>query len=289
MIKLIVDSTCDLSEEILEKYDIRILSLHISLAEKEFRDKMDITTDEVFSAMKKGIVPKTSQVSPADIADIFSEYCREGNDFIYLTFSSAMSGTCQTAKMILSGFKERYPELNMEVIDSKAGSTAIGLMALQAAQMIEMGCSFKTVAEQLKEMTDHVEHIFTISDIGWLVRGGRINKLKGAIGSIMNIKPILEVKKGTIQLFGKARGSKNAINTVVDIFKERAKEFPEQIIGISHSNDLQGAQYLKNIIAEKCGAKNFIINQIGGVLGSHLGLGGLGVFFFNKKLPYYEF
>ena len=170
MIKLIVDSTCDLPEDILKSYDIRILSLHISLADREFRDKRDITAEEVFSAMKNGIVPKTSQVSPADIADIFAEYCAKGNDFIYLTFSSAMSGTFQTAKMILTGFREKYPGVQMEVIDSKAGSTAIGLMALQAARMIEKGYPFPAVAGQLEEMSNHIEHIFTIADIGWLIR-----------------------------------------------------------------------------------------------------------------------
>jgi len=137
-------------------------------------------------------------------------------------------------------------------------------------------------------MAGHAEHLFTISDIGWLVKGGRIKKLHALLGSLMDIKPLLDVEDGMIRLYGKARGSKNAVRAVIEAFKERAKDFPEQIVGISHSNDPAGAEALRKALEEECGVKRFIVNQIGGVLGSHLGIGGLGLFFFNKRFSYYE-
>lgn len=167
MTKLIVDSTCDLPEETIKRYGIAVLPLRILLNGREYRDKTEISAQEVFEAMRKGVVPKTSQANPADIEALFGGYCTAGEDFIYLAFSSAMSGTCETAKMVLSELLEKYPAVKARVVDTRAGSTAAGLIAVQAARMAERGCPFDTLAERVCEMAGHAEHLFTISDIGW--------------------------------------------------------------------------------------------------------------------------
>ncbi|WP_170932721.1 DegV family protein [Desulfosporosinus sp. FKB] len=288
MIRLIVDSTCDLPDEIMEKYDILMLPLHVILNGNDYRDKVEITTDEIFLAMRSGVLPKTSQVNPSDVSQTFQACCDRGEDFIYLAFSAALSGTYQLAETILSEFKSNYPDRNMQVIDSKSGSVAIGLIALQAAKMIEAGYGFEAITRHISYLTEHVEHVFTIADIGWLVKGGRISKLQGMLGSLLDVRPILEVKNGLLHLSKKARGSQKALNMVADTMVERIEGFPEQIIGIAHSDNLPGAEDLKNLLAEKLGTKNFIISKIGCVLGSHLGIGGLGLFFFNQKpAPYF--
>ncbi|MGC7873365.1 DegV family protein [Desulfosporosinus sp. SYSU MS00001] len=288
MIRLIVDSTCDFPDEIMEKYDILMLPLHVILNGNDYRDKVEITTDEVFLAMRSGVLPKTSQVSPSDVSQIFQTCCDRGEDFIYLAFSAALSGTYQLAETVLSEFKSKYRDRNMQVIDSKSGSVAIGLIALQAAKMIEAGYGFEAITRHISYLTEHVEHVFTIADIGWLVKGGRITKLQGMLGSLLDVRPILEVKNGLLHLSKKARGSQKALNMVADTMVERIEGFPEQIIGIAHSDNLPGAEDLKNLLAEKLGTKNFIISKIGCVLGSHLGIGGLGLFFFNqKRAPYF--
>jgi DegV family protein with EDD domain len=177
----------------------------------------------------------------------------------------------------------------MQVIDSKAGSVAIGLMALQAVQMIEAGYSFDEVVGQAAFMADHIEHVFTIADIGWLVKGGRISKFQGMLGSILEVKPILEVKNGIISVIKKARGSQRALALMVDTLLERIAAFPGQIIGIAHSDNMPGVDKIKSLLTEKIGASTFIISKIGSVLGSHIGIGGLGLFFFNQQPePYFN-
>lgn len=289
MIRFIVDSTCDLPEDMMKEHGIIMVPLHVFLNGRDYRDKVDITPDEVFDAMRQGQVPKTSQVGPEDIDNIFQSCCDKGEDFIYLAFSSALSGTCQLAKVILADFVQKYPHIRMQVIDSKAGSVAVGLMALQAVQMIEAGYNFDAVVKQIAFIADHIEHVFTIADIGWLVKGGRVNKLQGMLGSILEIKPILDVKNGFINVIKKARGSQKAIVMMVDTLMERIATFPGQMIGIAHSDNLPGVEKLKCLLTEKIGASTFIISKIGSVLGSHIGIGGLGLFFFNQQPePYFH-
>lgn len=284
MIKILVDSTCDLPDEIIKKYDIKVLPLRVLIEGKEYFDKKTIQVDEVYSAMRKDIVPKTSMPRPKDIYDAFSEYCTEGYDFIYLAFSSALSGTYSLAKSIIEEFKSQYPRLNMEVIDSKGGSTATGLIALQAARLCEKGeQDFDGIVSKVKGLVSHVEHVFTISDLNWLIKGGRLSRTSGIIGNILDIKPILDVENGSMIVIKKVRGMKKALNTMADILEERARNCKNQIIGISHADDIKTAEALMEIIKKRFGQTEFIVNKIGSVLGSHLGIGGVGIFFFNEE------
>lgn len=285
MIKIMVDSTCDLPDELIERYDIKILPLRVSLEDKDYLDKKTIQVEEVYSAMRKGILPKTSQPNPKDMYDIFNEYCINGNDFIYLSFSSVLSSTYQLAQSILREFKNRYPMINMKVIDSKGGSTATGLIALKAAKLCEkIGQDFDSIVMQIEAFVNHIEHVFTITDLNWLIKGGRISKAQGIIGNVLDIKPILHVNNGTMEVIKKVRGKKKALNTVVDILEERTKKFSNQIIGVSHADDLETANEIIEIIKRRLGNKEFIVSKIGSVLGSHLGIGGVGIYFFNDTI-----
>lgn len=147
--------------------------------------------------------------------------------------------------------------------------------------MQESGATFEGVVNNVHNLIDHVEHIFTIPDLKWLVKGGRLSRTQGMIGNILDIKPILHVNNGVMEVIKKVRGRKKALNTVVDILEERSKGMPEQIIGISHADDLETANELIRLIKKRLGYDKFIVNKIGSVLGSHIGIGGVGVFFFN--------
>lgn len=284
MLKLIVDSTCDLPEQYIKENDILVLPLKILLEDKEYLDGETINVDEVYDAMKKGDMPMTSQPAPETIYNTFVNYAKKGQEFIYLAFSSAMSGTYQLASSILSELAEEYPEVNMAVVDSKGGSTATGLIVIQTMGYIKGSLSeFKKILGYMKDLTLHIEHIFTISDLNWLIKGGRISKTQGTIGSILGINPILDVNDGRMEVIRKTRGRKKAFTAVVDILEERAGKLKDQIIGISHADDEEAALELITMIKERLGCTRFIINKIGGVLGSHLGIGGVGVFFFNQE------
>ena len=287
MIKIIVDSSSDLPEELMNEYDIKLLPQRIYLGDNEYFDKITINADEVYEAMRSGIIPMTSLPRPIDIMDLFRQCCLEGNDFIYVALSSKLSGTYQLAMSLLEEVQEKYEGIRMKVIDSKSGSTATGLIALQAAKLSRSGKDFDTIVEQICELANHVEHIFMVADLRWLIRGGRITRTECMVGSILSIKPILHVKDGAVELLEKVRGREKALMTIVDVMEERIQDFPDQVIGISHAGDLDLAYELRDMIARRLGEKDIIINKIGAALVSHLGIGGVGVFFFNKKPDMY--
>ncbi|MGI5997658.1 MAG: DegV family protein [Lutispora sp.] len=287
MTRIIVDSTCDLPDELIERYDIRMLPLTVSINGKEYMDKVNIKVDEVYESMRKGICPKTSQPNPSDAYNLFKECVSKGEDFIFLSFSSKLSGTYQTICSIVEDLKKQYNNIKMEVIDTKSGSLATGLIALQASKLLQAGKSFDNVINAVKKMIQHVEHVFTITDLSWLTKGGRISKSQGIIGNMMNIKPILHVNDGVMEVIQKVRGKKKALKAILDIVEERMSKFPNQIIGISHADDIDTAKELQAMIQSGMGEAKVIVSKIGSVLGSHLGIGGVGVFFFNDKIESY--
>ena len=287
MIRIVVDSTCDLPEFILTQYNIITLPMVVNIDGVAYLDKLEINRSKVYAAIENGSSIKTAQVDLDSATRVFTELCENKEDFIYIAFSSNMSCTYSSACEVLRDFRSRYPDVSMEIIDSKGGCLATGLIVLQAARLAEKGCGFDDIVSKMVEMVNTIEHIFTIADIRWLVKGGRLDPLKGAIGAILNVKPILTVTNGMMDVVKKARGTKNVIAAVIDLVSEKSKEFPEQIIGIAHANNSQGADDLKKRLAERLRSSTFVMCEVGSVLGAHLGIGALGVFFFNKKPTFY--
>lgn len=287
MTKIIVDSTCDLPKSILEQYDIKVLPLNVVLGDREYLDGVEIQVEELYAEMRGGVVPKTSQVRTDKLTEAFEEYAMQTKDFIYLAFSSALSGTCDLAKTVMEKISFRYPKVRMEVVDSRSGSLATGLIALQAARLAENGWGYSVLLRQIDFMVEHIEHIFAISDLSWLAKGGRINRAVGLAGSLLDVRPILDVESGHLKVIGTARGRRRTLNSLVDLVKQRIREFPEQVVGISHADDLPAAQEIMTMLREKLGITNFIVQRIGCVLGVHLGIGGVGIFFFNSKPELY--
>lgn len=283
MTKIIIDSTSDLSDGIIKKYSIDILPLRVFIKDKEYLDKVTISVEDVYDAMRKGICPMTSLPNPKKTYEVFKKYASNGIDFIFYSFSSKLSSTYETCYLIIEKLKKEFPNVKMDIVDTKAGSFASGLVALQGAMLAKLGNKFEDIVKASKENIQYIEHIFTIDDLSWLLKGGRISKSEAIIGNALNIKPILDVQDGKMVVIKKIRGRKRALNTVVDLVQQRIKEFPNQIIGITHADDLKTALEIKDMIIERIGNNNILIEKIGSVLGSHLGIGGVGVFFFNKK------
>lgn len=289
MIKIIVDSTCDINSEITDNYDIEIIPLSITIDGVSYLDGVDIDIDTVYKHMRDGKVPKTSQVSFESVSKAIEKCISKNDDFIYLAFSAKMSGTYNFAKKIIEVYKEKRPERKMEIIDSKGGAGGTALLVLQALKMIKKNLPFETIINQIQFLIDHIVYYFTISDLKWLTNGGRVGKTIGYMGNALNIKPYLTVKDGKIIFSKMIHGSKKTIETLVKDTKERTAKFPNQTIAISHADDLKAALNVEKKIKEAVVGCKTTIFEIGAVLGSHLGIGGVGVFFFEEKPEFYQF
>ncbi len=287
MIKLIVDSTTDLPREYFEQYDINMVPLIVNINNQEFKDKVTISVDELYQSLRKDADVKTSQPAPSDIYDAIIKQVENHHDVIFITISSILSGTYQTVYMIAQELIAEYPDTHIEVIDSKGGSAISGLMALQAGRLIERNIAFDEIVTVLNDMALHCEHIFSVDDLKYLFKSGRLSRATALIGNLLHVKPILHVENGEIKLLMKVRGTSKALNTIIDLVEERISNFPDQIIGIMHADDYEIALNVKRRLIERIGEKEIIIDQIGSTLGSHIGISGVGVFFFNKKPNYY--
>ena len=281
-IRIIVDSTTDIIEEYVEKYNIEILPLYVVIDDKEYKDKISITTEEVYQQMRQDKLPKTSQVNIGDSYETIERICKDGDDAIYIGFSGRMSGTYQLINNIMEEMSEKYPERKLEAIDSRGGSYATGLITIQAVKMAAEGMDFDAICHRCQFLIKHVEHVFMIDDLTWMVKGGRISKTLGFISNTLNIKPILDVDDGEMEVIQKMKGKRNAMKRVADIVKERAINCQKQIIGITHADDIESAKEMVELLKERLPDCVYEITQIGAVLGVHIGIGGVGVFFFNQ-------
>ncbi|MCH4184170.1 MAG: DegV family protein [Eggerthellaceae bacterium] len=287
MLQIITDSTTDIPAELRASYDVNVLPLVITIDGTSYLDGIDISIDRVYEAMRQGIVPVTAQIPFKEAYRVFRECLEAGNDVLYISFSSKMSGCAQLAQMVLDQLKPDYPARRMLVIDSCGGSAATGLIVLQALHMASAGADIDDIASEVRYMTQHVQHIFSIADLKWMVQGGRIAKPLGYVGSVLNIHPWLDVEQGSMVVKGMVRGRKKAIEAVARETIRRASAFPDQLIAITHADDCKAAQAIETKIHEGLPQCRTAICEIGAVLGVHLGRGGVGVFFFDQRSPHY--
>ena len=284
MIRIFTDSTSDLPAEFIEEHHIGILPLRVIIGDEEYIDGVTISTKEVYAVMRENIMPTTSQVSIVEVQEAFEQELMAGNDIICLTFSSKMSGTYHMIAGVGRELGEKYPERQIAVFDAKGGSFATGLIVMKAAKMAENGFNFTKMTENCHFMIEHVQHVFVITDLNWMIRGGRISKTLGFTANILHIKPILDVADGEMEVIAKVRGEQRSMQRVADIVCERAKNYPNQTIGITHADDILAAEHMKGLLQERLPECDFLIEEIGPVLGVHLGIGGVGVFFFSEDI-----
>ena len=282
-VKIITDSASDLPQELVTKHDIEIMPLMVIIGNEEYYDREEIQAKELYSTLREGTMAKTSQIPPSRIKETFVKYAEKGQPFIYIALSSGISGTYQSAAVIKNDVQEEFPDVQMEVIDSRAASLGYGIMAIHAAELAEQG---KTVDEILTSLNsgflNHMEHIFTVDDLEFLQRGGRVSRASAFFGGMLKIKPVLHVEDGKLVPIEKIRGKNKVYKRMVEIMQERGVNLQSQLIGISHGDDLESAEKLKNEIQQTYGSEHFVINVVGATIGSHSGPGTLALFFLNK-------
>ena len=277
------DSGSDLSMEMIKELDIIYAPLTVHLDEKEYLDNIDMLPNRLYDEMREGKVPTTSQVSPKLFTDIFKDIAKNNESCIYIAFSSQLSGTYQTSVMVKNQVLEESPNLDLEIIDSKCASLGQGLAVYKAAKMAKEGKSKEEILKAIDFYIKHIEHIFTVDDLEYLFRGGRVSKTAAFLGGILNIKPLLDVEDGKLIPREKIRGRKKVLKRMIEIMGERGVNLENQSVFISHSDDLEGAMKLKELMEEEYGIKDFIINSIGCAIGAHVGPGTLSIFFLNEK------
>lgn len=272
-IALITDSSCDLPLDILNKYSILTLPLRVIYGDKEYRDNIDITPEEIYSRMPDEI-PKTSMASISDAIEILEKLRKEGiKNILSINISSGLSGTFDMIKMVSKDF----PDLNIVAIDSKTLSIGLGFMVYEAAKMISLGLKIEEIKEKVLSLRERIKIFYCLPILEYLKKGGRINTVAATIGDIMDIKPIISVNnEGKYYSFVKVRGRKRSLEKLIEIAKEISEGHTVNM-AVMHGYAEKEALRIKNILSQLPNVKEMFFGQIGPALGVHTGPGLVGV------------
>lgn len=273
MVKIVTDSTCDLSQEALDSFGISFVPLNVHFGKKQYRDKIDLTPEMFYKKLSEEKVhPSTSQPSPADFETYYRECGREGEDILSIHISSKLSGTIQSANIA----SNMTPELDVQIFDSKSASVGLGLMVRKAAKMAQEGLDRETIVEELKKYREQVTLYFLVDTLEYLQKGGRIGKAQAIFGSLMGIKPILTLRDGEIVPKEKVRSKKKAINRMYELLLED-KSGEKVDVAIFYSNVDEPVDPIKKYLESQFQCQAVMTGLFGPVIGVHLGPGAIGI------------
>ncbi|WP_160687377.1 DegV family protein [Clostridium sp. C2-6-12] len=275
-IKIITDSTADLSKEIYDKYDVVVLPLLINFGEESYLDGVEINSDKVFERIEKeNILPTTAQVTPNRFVEAYKKYLSEGYKIISIHMSSVMSGTYQSACIA----KEMLETEDIVVIDSQNVTAALGMLVLKAAKLREDGYDILKMEEVLNTVKDKIKLSVYFESLEYLVRGGRISKTAGIVGSMLGIKLVLEIKDGLMAVKDKIRGNKKAIKKIISDLEAVSLDEEVPVILINVHN-IEVKEALKEYL--ETNNVNYVECPVGSSVSIHSGPGCCGLVFLTK-------
>ena len=285
-IKIITDSACDLTKEYIESENIGLVSLILNLNGKLIKDDLGktLTYKEFYTEMRKGATPTTSQINSYDFEEEFIKHIKNGDSIIYISLSSSLSGTFNSANIAKNNLKDEYPNANIYLVDSLSVSVGQGLLVAKACEMRDSGIGAEEIVNWLEENKRKVIHSILIDDLNHLKRGGRISGATAAIGGLLNIKPTLFLDdEGKLIQGEKIKGKKKALRFLVNEVREKAVDTENEILYICHGDCLEEAETLRDMILEEVKFKNVIISYVGNVIGAHAGPGVLAAVFLGSN------
>ena len=281
--QIITDSCCDFPTPMYGQLGLTFVPLTVEFRGNTFDDKNDDTLKDMYQGLRAGEVAKTSAVNPSRWSQAMEKALAAGKDVLVLAFSSGLSTTYQSAVIAAEELKEKYPERKIQVIDTLCASMGEGLLVWYACKKRDEGLSLDEVAQWVLDNRLHLCHWFTVDDLMYLKRGGRISAATALVGTMLQIKPLLHMDdEGHLINMAKTRGRKAAIDAMVKKAQELGAGYDNSTMFISHGDCLSDAEYLSRQLKEKCGVKDVVISYVGAVIGSHSGPGTLALFFLGS-------
>lgn len=281
---IVTDTGCDLSVEVLNEWGVKSSQLVFRFEEgKEYKNN-EMTSDEFYSRMRAGEVSKTSAVNSDDFINLFDKILSEGKDILYIGMSSGISCTYNSARIAAEEMGDRHPERSVVTIDSYGASAGQGLLVYYAVKKKQEGASLDENAEYIRKLIPNLAHWFTVEDLVYLKRGGRVSAAAALAGGVLGIKPVLHVDdEGHLINVSKVRGRDASIKALAKKYSQTALNPEEGVYFISHADCLEDAKKLEEAIFGLHNNKCSLITNIGAVIGSHAGPGTLALFFLARE------
>lgn len=291
-IKLMADSTCDLSQEVLKKYNISLAPLVITIDGIEYKDRIDISNDDFYkNLMTFKNHPTTSMPSPESYIYCIEEAIENGyEEILCICMSSGTSGSYQGALLANELYYEKNPDskIRFEVIDSVSMSHGSGWLIMKCAMLLQQGYTFEELIEYCESIKYRIKHFLSVDDLDNLIRSGRLSNTGGIIGKVLNIQPIMSMKDTKGAVIAKKRGTRQVYKYYIEEFIKRVDYIETNFVIIGYTSDINKAENLKSMLISEAEFKGDIyIMQMGVAVGTHVGLGGLSMFFVEK--PHEDF
>lgn len=284
---LFADATADLPADLVERYQVRYVPMEVEISGETISFCADWTAEQshaFYERLRSGENATTTQITPFVYESIFAPVLEAGQDILYICFSSGLSNTISSAQLAAETLRERYPQRSIQIVDSLAATYGEGLVVVYAGRNREAGMDLEQNAAWLREHIGCFAHWFTVDDLMFLKRGGRISAATAAIGTMLSIKPVMHMdNEGHLVAVGKARGRKAALKALADSMESTMLPGRNETIFISHGDSLEDAEYLANLVRERTGVQDIVINYVGPVIGAHSGPGTIALFFWGSE------
>jgi len=282
--RIITDSCCDFPKDVLAGLDIEMVNLTLLFRGKELTDPTDAEIKTMYDALRNGETASTSAVNPEGWKNAMEPVLKAGQDILVMAFSSGLSTTYQSAVIAAQELMEVYPQRKIKVVDTLSASLGQGLYVWYACKKRDAGLSLDELYAWCEDNKFSMAHWFTVDDLMFLKRGGRISGTTALLGTMLNIKPVLHMDdNGKLINISKARGRKNALDALVKKLQEDGIPGENETIFISHGDCLADAEYVAQQCKERCGVKEVVIGFVGAVIGSHSGPGTVALFYLGKN------
>ena len=281
--RIITDTCCDFPQQMYEELNLSVVPLSLNFGEQVYSDFPEEVLKKVYAGLRAGAAASTSAANPETWAAAIRPVLEQGEDALVMAFSSGLSTTYQSAVIAANDLLEEFPGRTVKVVDTLAASMGQGLFVWYACKNRDAGMSLEDLAQWCEDHKQNMAHWFTVDDLMYLKRGGRVSAATAIVGTMLQIKPVLHVdSEGHLVSVGKARGRKASLDALAKKMEETGLSGENDTIFISHGDCLEDAQYLGEVLKKKCGVKNVVISYIGGVIGSHAGPGTVALFFLGS-------
>ena len=284
---LMTDSSCDLPADLAAKMELTVLPLFVYINDKKYTnylDEREISFSEIYAKLRTRCPAKTSAVNMNDFMGPMEDLLKAGRDVLYIGFSSGLSGTYNAGAAAAQELADRYPERKIYAVDSLCASLGQGLLIYHAWLEKQKGRSIDEVRDFTEANKLHLCHWFTIDDLMFLKRGGRVSGATAVVGSVLGIKPVMHVDNdGHLIKVTTARGRKASIKALADEAEKRGVDLQNQVIFISHGDCEDEANYLADMMRSRFHVKDVLVNYVGPVIGAHSGPGTIALFFMGTE------
>lgn len=278
-IRIVIDSTSDVTNEIIEKYNLKMVPLTVNFENESYLDKVELSTADFFDKLVKSEnLPTTSQVSPGAFREAFSEILLEGDQVLGIFLASEFSGTYDSARIA----KDMIGSDNIRIIDSKSVCLGTFALILEAIKLVEQKKTIDEIVEELEASKEKIIAVAVFDTLKYLEKGGRLSKGQAVVGSLLNIKPVLEIKEGKLNSIDKVRGKNKTIKWFDEFVQKNNYDLSDKTVLLFYARNYDQLQELRKTLETKYKIKNIIEQEIGAVVGTHAGPGVLGLSFLNK-------